>query len=308
LHFLFTKYDLINETPILSTVNWKTKLAYILVTNIVLFIVFRFAVVSEKTEKKLQTNLKELKGYNENLQASQQQMQSQNQELEKTNEELKKFAYIASHDLKSPIRNINSFLNLIQRKIKDHPEKDIHEYLKFATNSATQMQHLVDDILEYSSISKKEEGYSNVNLNRIVSLAANNLNPFISKKKGKIKKGELLIIYANQDQMILVFQHLIENGFFYNTSSAPVVELHYIELPDKSHGIIISDNGIGISEEHFDKVFEMFKRLHTQVEYKGSGIGLAICKKIIELHDGIISIQSEVEKGSTFYIKLPKGN
>lgn len=280
-----------NVTPVINFA------AFTVVILSLALVVARFVdsnIVFEKETNELLNNLK----------ASKLQVSQQNKGLEQANKELEKFAYIASHDLKSPLRNITSFLGLIQRKLKNHEDNDLHDYLKYVRNSATQMNYLIQDILEYSKVGYRGE-YTKVDLKEIIEEAKVNLKADLENKSAQITYSGLPTIFANRIQMILLFQNLIENGIKYNEKATPTIEIKN-EVTEEYNIIRIKDNGIGIAKEHQAKVFEMFKRLHTQVDYQGSGIGLAICKKIVQQHHGKIEIESQVGKGTTFFIKLPQ--
>jgi len=263
--------------------------------------------VSKAMQIQLNDILKKVSANNKQLKVNQDKIKEQNLNLERANQELEKFAYIASHDLKSPLRNINSFMNLIQRKLKNYPDESVHEYLNFATSSAKQMHFLVNDILEYSKLGDKKIELHQVNLNETIRKVTQSIQTTIAEKNAIIEIDDLPLIEANETQMTLLFQNLIENGIKYNKSKPPKIEVINQSDNDK-HLIIIKDNGIGIAEEYQQKVFEMFQRLHGQQEEQGSGIGLAICMKIAEQHGGKLWLTSEVGNGSEFFVELPKHN
>ena len=232
-------------------------------------------------------------------------LEIKNEGLEMANKELEKFAYVASHDLKTPLRNINSFLNLIQRKLNKGQTEEIPEFLEFATLNAKRMYSLIEDILEFSRFSNGEFSFVNEDLNEAVYTAISNIEEVINTKNAEVNCTHLPMIYCNKTQMTSLFQNLIENGLKYNKSTSPTIN---ITCEDKGnmYEILIADNGIGIEKAYQDKIFEMFYRLHNQGEYEGSGIGLSTCKKIVTYHGGEIFIQSEQNKGTTFHIILPK--
>lgn len=252
----------------------------------------------------------EVKKRTEQLEASNEDMARANKLLEQSNAELERFAYIASHDLKSPLRNIISFLNLIERKLRNvHIGNDIREYLRFATENAWQMNTLIQDVLEFSRIDSEtlEQKREKVDLNDTLVLAIQNLQESIRESGAEIIAAKLPIIEANSVHFLQLFQNIIGNGIKYNQQAQPKVEINY-QLLNSTHIITIKDNGIGIDPQYHEQIFEMFKRLHTRDEYKGTGIGLAICKKIIQNLGGKIWIESDINQGSTFFISIPSEN
>jgi PAS domain S-box-containing protein len=232
-----------------------------------------------------------------------------NAELEhyiQTNLQLESFAYIASHDLKEPLRMIYSFTQLLHRKLKTHFDKDAEEYMGFVLDGTQRMQNLLDDLLEYSTIGRKEIGLEIVNLNDTVYNVIQNLQLMIEEKKAQIDIAVLPNLKVSPIQMIQLFQNLISNALKF--VAAPKTPRINIKVEEKNDEFVfsISDNGIGIESEYSDKIFLVFKRLHGKTEYKGTGIGLATCKKIIDNHGGKIWLDSEVGVGTTFYFSIKK--
>jgi signal transduction histidine kinase len=272
------------------------------ILTITSFMVIRFVQVHRRTINELNQLASAIQQKNKELEVGKVAISKQQKILTQTNKELERFAYIASHDLKTPLRGITSFVNLIQRKLKNHPEKDVHEYLEYASNSAKQMHYLIQDILEYSRLGNKAMKLELVDLNIIAQTVITNLKNTIQERNAILEIQVLPIITSNKTQMQLLFQNLIENGLKYNDSTEPKVRISYEW--NGMHAIKFQDNGIGISEVHYTKVFEMFQRLHGASEYQGSGIGLAICKKIVEQHQGTIQIDSEEKKGTTFTVRF----
>jgi len=270
---------------------------------VIVFFIARYSAVSKQIQNQLKEGLDKIKSNNDVLKTNKQEIQFQQEQLKRANTELERFAYIASHDLKSPLRNITSFMNLIQRKLKDYPDESIHEYLGFATSSAKQMHFLVNDILEYSRLGNNKIELHDVNLNETMTTIQQRIQSSIEAHQAVIKVEKLPIIRANDTQMLLLFQNLIENGIKYNKSKQPVIEVKSAQK-DNQLIISVSDNGDGIPSEFKEKVFEMFQRLHSQEEAQGSGIGLAICKKIVEQHGGKLWFESQEEVGTTFFVEI----
>ena len=276
----------------------NSSIVFLAILLCVAIIIGRFVRESHNYERRQNDFLKQ-------LEEQQKQIQKQNHKLERANDDLERFAYMASHDLKSPLRNIGSFIGLIKRKTKQYDDQNLKEYLGFVDIGVQQMSQLIEDILEYSKIGSDDEIESEeVNLQIVLSQVKSQLKHFIKEKNAQIECTSLPIISANSTQMLLLFQNLIENGIKYNESEEPLISIYYYS-DEEFHHFSFQDNGIGIAPEFQKRIFVMFKRLHSQAEYQGTGIGLSICKKIVERHGGEIDIKSENGEGSTFAIKLP---
>ncbi len=233
------------------------------------------------------------------------ELQTKNQRLKKTSEELEQFTYIASHDLKSPLRTIISFLDLIRRDVQRQRYDDLMGKLDFARSGAEQMNFLVTDILEYSKITNgKARKKKIVDLQTLIERVKFNLNDIIQRKNVDLYVFPLPKFYCNDTEMVIIFQNLIENGIKYNKEARPNVFVK-AHLDDQFLTLQFIDNGIGIEEQYFEKIFLFFKRLHTSETYKGTGLGLGLCKKIIDDMGGTIKVDSTVSVGSTFTLKLP---
>ncbi len=231
---------------------------------------------------------------------------TQNKILIEKNDELNRFTNIASHDLKSPIRNIVSFSDLIERNLNRSNYDDIPEYLKIIKTSAKQMQYLIEDILEFSKINNEEQNNTKkrIDLNKLVNKIKAILVSELDGKNGQIINQGLPNYYCNELEFTILFQNLIQNGIKYNERKKPTIEIWYKEQAD-SIKIYIKDNGIGIEQAYHQQVFDLFKRLHTNEVYEGTGVGLSLCKKIVSKYKGQIEIQSALQMGSTFIITLP---
>ncbi len=235
-------------------------------------------------------------------------LENSNDRLQQSNEELERFAYIASHDLKSPLRIITSFISLFKNHYDGGLDKVGREYLTFIDRSAKQMSHLIEDILEYSKTNNRKTHLELIDLNEMMFQILHQLQLDGIYDTSNIKYETLPNIYSDNTQMHQLFQNLIENGLKYNKSEYPSIDITYSALEeDEKYHFVIKDNGIGIDPQFNHQIFEMFKRLHTKDKYEGTGIGLAICKKIVDAFDGEIWLESELGKGCTFNIILPKG-
>jgi len=226
-------------------------------------------------------------------------------ELQRSNRELEEFAYVSSHDLQEPLRKIQAFSDLL---VEEYSESlgDGKEYLDRITSSSQRMSVLIEDLLTFSRVSTKAAVLKSVDLNRIVEQAVSDLHDRIQKEHGEvIVHTELPTVMADETHMRQLFQNLLSNALkFHKPEEVPVVELSATCDKDECT-ITVKDNGIGIDKKYSDKVFAVFQRLNSKHSYEGTGIGLAVCKKIVERYDGTISIESEVGNGTTFIITLP---
>jgi light-regulated signal transduction histidine kinase (bacteriophytochrome) len=236
-------------------------------------------------------------------------VQDINRRLETSNRELEDFAHIASHDLQEPLRKINSFGELLQESLKGKLDEDEYENLNFVIDGAKRMQAMIDDLLTYSSITTKAKPLQAVDLNIIIENLKNfELATVLNETKGTIViPNTLLAAYGDPSQIHQLLQNLIGNGLkFHRDGVSPVITITDYSMQDNMVRFDVTDNGIGINKEYDEQVFVMFKRLHSRQSYKGTGIGLAICKKIIERHGGQIGIKSIPDKGSTFWFTLSR--
>ncbi|MFT6740167.1 MAG: signal transduction histidine kinase, partial [Paraglaciecola sp.] len=238
------------------------------------------------------------RSFNKKLKAS-------NKSLQESNKELERFAYIASHDLKSPLRNIVSFVNLIERRYSDRLDEDGNDYLKIVKTNARQMHHLVEDILEYSQTNKKEFQREKVDLVKILLEITTQLQSNEGYVPSEVLFDKIPLLNADAATINQLFRNLIENGLKYNDKDLPAIRIKFLRRKKQLY-FKVSDNGIGIEQEYQKSIFEMFRRLHNQSTYRGTGIGLAICKKIVDLYDGRIWVTSKKGKGSTFHIVFPE--
>ncbi|MCP3933208.1 MAG: hypothetical protein GY705_29410 [Bacteroidetes bacterium] len=280
---------------------------YALLFVIVLVLGVTFILYNAFQQKKAYNKIleQEVKNRTGELEKSNMKLSTSNQQLEQSNNELERFAYIASHDLKSPLRNIISFLNLIERKLKNFKDEDIKEYLRFATDNAKQMHVLIQDVLEFSRISNEDTSLEPVDMNETLFLVLQNLQELMKVKKAEVQVSELPVVRANSVHLLQLLQNLIGNGLKYNQNETPKVDIHHKE-GEKFHVFSLKDNGIGISPEYHSKIFEMFKRLHNKETYSGTGIGLSVCKKVVDKLGGDIWLESEPGKGTTFFFSIPK--
>ncbi len=233
--------------------------------------------------------------------------------LEFSNKELQDFASIAAHDLQEPLRKIQSFSDRLKTKAKDELKPESIDYVDRIQNSAQRMQVLINDLLTYSRVTTKAQPFALLDLNQVVSQVVSDLEVRIEQSKGKVEWQNLPSIDADATQMSQLFQNLIWNALkFHRANVNPVVHIEaqifqesMLARSGPACQIKIKDNGIGFDEKYLDRIFTIFQRLHGRHEYEGTGIGLAVCKKIIDRHGGFITAQSNLEEGSTFLFTLP---
>ncbi len=252
---------------------------------------------------------KVLTGKNNHIKDQNHNLIAINEKLEQANKDLEQFAYISSHDLKTPLRNIGNYAGLLSLRYAKLLDKDALIFLGFITDGIDQMNALLDNILSYSVVTKSPIKKEIVGLNEIVDKVLHNMKPVIAERQAQVDFQPLLSIEGDPIQIMQVFQNLIGNAIkFVPADRCPMIRICGEELGHNMYKITIIDNGVGIKPEHQDKIFEIFKRLHTATEFKGTGIGLSICKKIINRHGGKIWVTSDGETGTTFHFTLSKSD
>lgn len=227
-----------------------------------------------------------------------------NEQLKVANKQLESFAYTVSHDLQEPLRSINMFAQLLEEEHSSNLNTEAQEYLNHIINSAGRMQTLIRDLLEYSRAGKNEQTWIEIDLNQIVKGVIVDLQGIIKDTEAEIVIDTLPTIIANPTEIHQLFCNLITNSIKFAGNKKPRINITS-KLQYKQWLISVKDNGIGIENKHHHRVFRAFKKLHTQEQYPGSGVGLAICQKIVERHQGKIGVHSQLGKGSTFYFTLP---
>jgi light-regulated signal transduction histidine kinase (bacteriophytochrome) len=226
-------------------------------------------------------------------------------DLERSNRELQNFAYVASHDLQEPLRKIQLFSNRLQTRHYDLFDEQAMDYLKRMLNAATRMQAMVQDLLEYSRLTTHAQPFAPVDLNQVASEVLSDLEVRIEESGGQVAVGLLPTIEADATQMSQLLQNLINNALkYYRPEEPPVVRVR-AKVKDNVCRLTVEDNGIGFDEKNLNRIFRVFERLHGRGKYEGSGIGLAICRKIVNRHGGEITATSTPGKGATFIVTLP---
>jgi len=226
------------------------------------------------------------------------------EELNLSNEELRQFAYVASHDLQEPLRMVASFMALLSKRYKGRLGADADEFIAFAVDGATRMQQLIDDLLAHSRIGTAEKDLLRTSSEEALQQAVLNLQGAIDESGARVTHDPLPTILADRQQMIQLFQNLVGNAIKYRRDPTPEVHISAAQHGRTEWVFAVRDNGLGIEAQHFEKIFGVFQRLHTREQFPGTGIGLAICKKIVERHGGSISVESEPGHGSTFRFAL----
>ncbi|MGE5621225.1 MAG: response regulator [archaeon] len=255
-------------------------------------------------ENAVQKN-EELSEANRKLLNIQQELKRKNLELERSNRELELFAYVASHDLQEPVRNVSNYTALLERRYKELYDEKGRQMLEFITEGSRRMSELIQDLLSYSRLSNVQSKYEDVDLNAVCKTAMENLKSAIGESGAVIRPDKLPVIRAVEPQMIQLFQNLFSNAIKYrHPSRVPVIEVG-CEKKGNKYIFWVKDNGIGIEKDYFDRIFVIFQRLHDRGRYPGTGIGLTICKKIVERHGGRMWVESEFGKGSAFFFSLP---
>ena len=234
------------------------------------------------------------------LEANSKVLQSYAQELKQSNNDLEQFAFIASHDLQEPLRKVSSFCSLLKNEHNDQLNDEGKLYLDFAVDGATRMKNLIQDLLTFSKIGSGQVKKVSIDANRAFDAAVFDLSILIKDTKAKVSKGDLPSVYAKQRELNQLLQNLISNSIRYRSSKPPVI---FVDAASQGDNWLfsVSDNGIGIQPEYHDQVFGIFKRLHSKKDYPGTGIGLAICKRIVDGINGKIWIESDANRGCTVF-------
>jgi PAS domain S-box-containing protein len=225
-------------------------------------------------------------------------------ELKRSNEELGHFADIASHDLQEPLRMVSSYTQLLARRYKGKLDTDADEFISFAVDGATRMQRLIQDLLVYSRVETKGKELRDTSSEQALQHAVMNLGVAIEDSGALVTHDPLPAVRADEIQLIQLFQNLVGNAIKYQKPGIPTVHISAARDGEDKWMFSVKDNGLGIEPQYFDRIFGMFQRLHKREEFSGTGIGLAICKKIVERHGGKISVESLPNEGSTFRFAL----
>ena len=245
-----------------------------------------------------------LKTKNAELELAEKELARRVEELARSNAELERFAYVASHDLKEPLRMVTSYTKLLASRYEGKLDQDANDFIAFAVDGASRMEQLIHDLLSYSRAGERNNMSKFVNCEEALNDALENLKTAMDECRATVTHDPLPTVNGDTTQLIQVFQNLIGNGVKFRSDRSPSIHVSARQQGEEWL-FCVQDNGIGIEAQYLDRIFVLFQRLHGREEYPGTGIGLAICKKIVETHGGRIWVESEFGKGSTFCFTLP---
>ncbi len=263
----------------------------------------------KNTNEELSTHISKLEDFLESQNnIHEEQLKKLTDELNRSHEEFQQFAYVTSHDLQEPLRTISSFTQLISKRYQNKIDEDSDEFMDYIVDASKRMQQMIKDLLQYSRVISRGKVFKPTNTEEIIGYVISNLKDSIEEEDVEITYDKLPKVNADSAQLLGLFQNLVENAIkFRQFTVSPKIHIS-CKGNENEHVFSVSDNGIGIEEQYFDRIFTIFQRLHTKEEYDGTGIGLSVAKRIVERHGGRIWVESEPEVGSTFYFTMPRSS
>jgi len=268
-----------------------------------LIYVFILSILKEEYGRRIKL-IGELGDSLDQVRRTKEDLEQKSLELARSNEDLREFAYAVSHDLQEPLRAVSGFVKLLAKRYKGRLDTDADEFIEYSVDGVKRMQLMIKDLLEYSQVGTKGEGFRPADISIVIEQAVSNLKAAIEESGAEVTWAAMPTVMADTPQLIRLFQNLIGNAIKFRGKEAPRVHVS-AEREGDEWVFSIQDNGIGIDPDQAEKIFVIFRRLHTREEYPGTGIGLAMCKKIVERHGGEIRVESEPGKGSTFRFTMP---
>jgi signal transduction histidine kinase len=268
-----------------------------------LIYVFILSILKEEYGRRIKL-IGELGDSLDQVRRTKEDLEQKSLELARSNEDLREFAYAVSHDLQEPLRAVSGFVKLLAKRYKGRLDTDADEFIEYSVAGVKRMQLMIKDLLEYSQVGTKGEGFGPADISIVIEQAVSNLKAAIEESGAEVTWAAMPTVMADTPQLIRLFQNLIGNAIKFRGKEAPRVHVS-AEREGDEWVFSIQDNGIGIDPDQAEKIFVIFRRLHTREEYPGTGIGLAMCKKIVERHGGEIRVESEPGKGSTFRFTMP---
>ena len=312
---------------IFETILWGGGLFSILLTGALALFAARTAGQVALAQSNLQESNAQLtrakakvEAENEQRRAAEEKLESAVQDLQRSNAELEQFAYVASHDLQEPLRAVAGCVQVLQKRYGGKLDARADQFIEHAVDGAQRMQNLINDLLAYSRVGTHGKEFGEVSMEKTADYALQNLSERIKETGVQVTRDALPDVWGDSGQLELVLQNLVSNALKFRGETDPLVHIGYqlrrVEgAPDANgqvqisgqpqHVFSVRDNGLGIETQYFERIFVMFQRLHTRTEFPGTGIGLAICKKIVERHGGTIGVQSVAGEGATFWFSLP---
>ncbi|RDI70811.1 sensor histidine kinase [Halopelagius longus] len=254
--------------------------------------------------RRLESRNAELERTRDELRRAVERLEESNHKLEESNERLEQFAYVVSHDLQEPLRMVTNYLSLIEDRYGHELDEDGEEFLEYAVDGAERMHAMIDGLLELSRLGTEEETFRKVDLDGVLDDVRKQLEMRIRESGAAVEIEELPTVRGEEDQLRQLFQNLVSNALEYSGDDPPTVHVSARRNGESEVIVSVRDEGIGIDPDEQERIFEIFQRLHTREECSGSGIGLALCQRIVERHGGDVRVESEPEEGSTFSVTL----